>query len=129
MQMAAYRTLLFRSHRSHSHVIEGESPIHASPISVSLSLCMILSLRLSSSPSVSLVLSEFADTFTYAHVCTYTRIACAITNTQRRLREPGDGNASIVRKRESTQFHERPRHNFVVNQVFSAIICGLATNT
>lgn len=135
MQMAAYRTLLFRLHRSHSHVRESTT-VHAS------SLPLLLWPFLLSSPSftfplfplsrsslflsLSPVLSESTNAFTYVRVCMYDRDCMYIQlQTRRGDGELRYGDASIVRKRESTQFHERPRYNFAVNQVFSAIICGL----
>lgn len=134
MQMAAYRTLPFRPRRS-SRIARAfarergpgstrvlsllpplcwslPSPYFSIPLSLSLSLCFALLL----SPVYTFRIRVYVSARAESHVQLRTR---------RDRPGRGNGNTSIVRKRESTQFPERPRCNFAVNQVFSVIIRGL----
>lgn len=114
MQMAAYRTLLFRLHRSHSYV--RESSVHATYLPL-----LVWSLFLLPLPLLSLSLSLVFSKRTHVHrgcVCNYEHAEATASWGMEMHR--------LCVNASQRQFHERPRHNFAVNQVFSAIIRGLS---
>lgn len=114
MQMAAYRTLLFRSQRSHV----GESP---GPRILSVFPVFLSSFHTRTHTHT---LSEYTESF-HAHT-PGSRVQLR-TRRDDGQKPRGMENASIVcvnvSQRNST---ERPLHNFAVNYVFSAIIRGRA---